>query len=223
DSELRCLLLAHRELPAHLLPHQILLYLPRDRHRELLHEADVLRHLVVRNLLATERADRLGIAALARLQLDPRAHHFAVAAVRHAEHLHVLDLRVAIQELLDLARRDVFAAADDQVLHAADDIAVAGCIERRQIAGVHPTLRVDGLPGLVFVVPVAVHHAVAARQQLAPLTERRDAAFRVDDLHFEMRMNGAYGRNALLQRIVTVALEADRARFRHAVADRDFL
>ena len=45
---------------------------------------------------------------------------------------------MAVEELLDLARIDVLAAADHHVLDAADDVAVALVVHGREVAGVHP-------------------------------------------------------------------------------------
>ncbi|MNT30083.1 hypothetical protein D3C72_1658600 [compost metagenome] len=69
---------------------------------------------------------------------------------------------MAEQELLDLARVDVLAAADQHVLHAADDIAVAFFVDGGEVAGMHPAVA-DGFGGARLVVPVAQHDRVAAR------------------------------------------------------------
>ena len=61
----------------------------------------------------------------ARAQADPGHQLLAVALVGHADDGDVLDVGVAVEELLDLARVDVLAAPDDQVLDAADDVDVA--------------------------------------------------------------------------------------------------
>ena len=58
--------------------------------------------------------------------------------VGHANDLHVLDARVGVEELFDLAREDVLAAADDDVLVAAHDPAVARRIQRCPRARVRP-------------------------------------------------------------------------------------
>ena len=66
--------------------------------------------------------------------------------VRHAHHLDVGDLRMGVEELLDLPRVDVLAAADDHVLDAADDLDVAVLAHHREVTGVHPAPRVDRPP-----------------------------------------------------------------------------
>src|SRR5437868_4566920 len=88
----------------HAFAHHEFLNLAGHRHRKLLDEADVLRHFEVRDLLATEANDLLRRASFARATANPGAHHFAVTRIRHAEDLHVLDLRMTKEKLLDLAR-----------------------------------------------------------------------------------------------------------------------
>jgi hypothetical protein len=87
---------------------------------------------------------------------------------------------MAVEEFLDLARIDVLAAADDHVLDPADDVAIAFGVDGREVAGVHPAVGVDRLGGLLLVVPIALHHRIAARAQLARLAARHDGAERID-------------------------------------------
>src|SRR5580700_3841908 len=84
-------------------------------------------------------------AGLAVTQLHPGAQFLAVMLVRDAEHLHLEDLRMAIKEFLDLARVDVLAAADHDVLDPAYDIAITLVVDHREISGMHPARRVDRL------------------------------------------------------------------------------
>ena len=86
----------------------------------------------------------------------------------------------------------------------------------------HPALFVDRLARLLRFVPVAVHDAVTAGQQFSALPAPHDPTVGVDDLDLQMRMNGADRGDAPFERIVAAALEADRARLRHAIADRHF-
>src|SRR5580704_17462299 len=119
------LLRLQAELLDRLLAHDEFLDLARDGHRELGHELDVARDLVMGDLALAERADLLGSRGLAGLQLDPGADLLAVARIGHADHLDVLDLGMAVEKLLDLAGIDVLAAPDHHVLEAAHDIDVA--------------------------------------------------------------------------------------------------
>ena len=171
------------------------------------------------DLVAAEVADlRLGGAG-ARLEHDPGADLLAVLRVGDAEDLHLRDLGVAEQELLDLARIDVLATADQHVLDAADDVAVALGIDRGQVAGVHPAVD-DCRRGALGIVPVAEHHAVALGAQLARLADRHDGAVGVDDLDLQVRHHAADGRHALVHRVVDAALERHRRGLGHAVGDR---
>src|SRR6516225_4696824 len=219
----RRLLHLEPEFGDHALAHDEFLDLAGHRHREFLDEFDIARHLIVRDLIAAEGANFLFARAHARAQLDPGANLLAIAIVGDTDHLHVLDLRMAVEKFLDLARIDVFAAADDHVLDAADDVAIALGVDSGEVAGMHPARRIDRLAGARFVIPIAEHHGIAARQQLARRAGRHDAPLAIDDFHLDMRLNAPDRRDASLQRIGRRALETDRARFRHAVSDGDFL
>ena len=185
------------------------------------HEADVPRHLVVGDLSLTEEAYVFRRRRLAGLEHDERADLLAEALIGHAEDLGGLNLRMADQKFLDLARVDVFAAADEHVLEAADDAAIALLVDGREIARMHPARGIDRLGRAFAIFPVAAHHAVAAGAQFAGGSERYDVARRVHDLDLDVRMDAADGRDPPLERVVGARLERDRARFRHAVADGD--
>ncbi len=58
------------------------------------------------------------------VQLDPGADDFAELPVGNAEYLDVADRRMGKQELFDLARVDILAAANDEILYAPDDVAI---------------------------------------------------------------------------------------------------
>src|SRR5919202_2017806 len=97
------------------LAHPELLHLPRHRHRERVDDADVARDLEPRDAVAAELPELVLVERGALLHDDPRADLLAVALVRHADHLDVLDRGMRVEEFLDLARVDVLAAANDHV------------------------------------------------------------------------------------------------------------
>src|SRR5581483_9656418 len=220
-SDLRRLLDLEPELADRLLAHHELLDLAGDGHREFADEFDVARDLVVGDLALAELPDLLGRGALARPELDPGADLLAVPGIGHADHLHVLHLGMAVEEFLDLSRIDVLAAPDDHVLQAADDVDVALVIHGGEVAGMHPAAVVDCLLGLLLIVPVALHHRVAARAELAGRPARHRLALAVDDLDLDVRQHLAHGRDAALDRIVGGALRGDRRGLGHAVGDGD--
>src|SRR5581483_5105714 len=133
-EELHCPL-AHLDLPD----------LPGHGHRELIGDVQVARHLVVRQLPPAELAQLLDGQGLARLEPHPCHELLALALVGDPDDLHVSDRRVAVQELLDLARVDVLPAADHHVLDPPHDRDVAVVVHRRQVARVHPPGGVDRL------------------------------------------------------------------------------
>src|SRR6185437_4957639 len=130
-------------------PHLELLPLTCDGHREVATEPDIARDLEVRDLALAVRPDRVLGELLTWPQLDPGTQLLAVLLIRHADDLNILDRRMAVEELLDLARVDVLAAPDHHVLDPADDVQVPGLVHDRQVAGVHPPGRVDRVRGLL--------------------------------------------------------------------------
>src|SRR5687767_8610093 len=129
--------------------HDEFLHLARHRHREFIDEFDVARNLVVRDLPLAEAANLLRRERLAGFGAYPGAELFAVTVVGDPEHLRILNLRMTVQVLLDLAWIEVFAAADHHVLDAADDVAIALVVDGREVARVHPAARVQHLRGLL--------------------------------------------------------------------------
>jgi len=102
---------------------------------------------------------------------DPGAKLLTVFLVRHAEHLNILDLRMRVQELFDLAWIDVLAAPDHHVLDAADDTAIALVVDRCEVA-VCIHLAASMASRVSFSSFNNEHHRVAARAQLAGLAAR---------------------------------------------------
>src|SRR4029453_2225529 len=171
----------------------------------------------------TKGADFVERERDAGLRHDPRADLLAVLLIGNANHLDVLNLRVAVEKLLDPGRIDVLPAPNHHVFDAPDDVAVALGIERREVAGVHPARLVYGLGRTRWIVPVSEHHRVPARAELAWAARRHDLSLLVDDLHLDVRVNASDRGDAPLEGILRRRLEAHRARFGHAVADRHLL
>ena len=126
---------------------------------------------------------------------------------------------MAVEVFLDLARIDVFAAADDHVLDAADDVAVAVGIEGGQIAGVHPAGAVQRLGRALRIIPIAQHHGVAPCAELARLAAWHDPSRLVHDLDLDVGLDAPDGGDPGLQAVVAAGLEADRAGLGHAIGD----
>ena len=127
----------------------------------------------MRQLPRAERAQRVGgQLGCARAQPHPDHELLAVLGVGNADDLGVQDVGMGVQELLDLPWVDVLATPDHHVLDPPGDGQVTLGVHDREVPGVHPVRRVDGLGGLVRLVPVADHHRVAARAQLARGTAR---------------------------------------------------
>ena len=76
------------------------------------------------------------------------------------------------QHLFEFLGVDVLSAADDHVLEAALDGAVAPFVHRGEVARAQPAVFVDRLSGLFGHVVVAHHDVIAPHAQLADLTDR---------------------------------------------------
>src|ERR1700733_3709559 len=86
--------------------------------------------------------------------------------VRYAKHGHVADRWMRVQDLLDLSRVDVLAAADDHLLEPALDPVVPALVRRAEIAGVQPARGVDRRTGGSGIVEIPRHHVVATGEDL---------------------------------------------------------
>src|SRR6476469_1898443 len=136
------------------LAHAELLDLSGHGHRERIDEFPVCRNLVARDATLTKSGQRLSGKTGVGARADPRHHLLAISLARYADHLGVDDVSVREEILLDFARVDVLAAADDHVLDAADDVDIALRIHRREIAGVHPARGIDRLCGPLRIAPI---------------------------------------------------------------------
>src|SRR5437016_6098135 len=100
------------------------------------------------------------------------------------------------QHFLDLARVDVGAARDDQVLRAVLDGEESFGVEAADIAGMQPAAA-HGARRCFRVAPVARHHAVRARDDLAGLARKKLLLFFIEYLYFDSRASEAAGRELL--------------------------
>ena len=81
------------------------------------------------------------VAAEPAVEDDTGLDALAIARARTCERRGLDHVGVGIEGLVDLARGDVFAALDDQLLQAAGDEDVAVLIHAAEIAGAQPALQ----------------------------------------------------------------------------------
>src|SRR5437588_11904286 len=131
------------------LPQSKFLNFARRGHRKFPRKSYDPGNLIGRDLSLTEVPELLLGYRRPFLETDPRAYLFAVLVVGNPDDGHLADRRVGVEELLDLARKDVLAAPDNHVLDAADYLCVAVVAQNRDVSGVHPTSFIDrGARGL---------------------------------------------------------------------------
>src|SRR5205807_2486460 len=114
----------------------------------------------------------------------------------------VRDVGVGIEELLDLARVDVFAATNNHVLDSSRDTVVSVRGVHRQVAGAQPAVGCNRGPCLQLFLVVSLHHAVAAYDELAGFAGCYDiGSTRLDDSHVQAGKDPADGAHAMLQAV----------------------
>jgi hypothetical protein len=80
------------------------------------------------------------------LQRDDCADGFSPIRIGQADHGRLGDPRVLIEDVLDLGRVDILAAADDNVLHTVGYCQEPLGIQPADVPGEKPALRVDHGP-----------------------------------------------------------------------------
>src|SRR6185312_7300716 len=108
--------------------------------RDLLEEHDLARHLEVGEALGAEIAQFALARVLAFAQHHRGGDVLAEHVVGQGEGQRLLDRFVVEQNLVDLARRDFFAAAIDQLLEAAGQRQIAYAVHHALVAGAEPAI-----------------------------------------------------------------------------------
>src|ERR687894_55864 len=202
----------------------VFLDLAARRHRVLLDEIHVLGDLVVSYVLAAVLLGVLFGQGGILFLYDGGGDSLAVLLVRDAVDLDVGDLGMGVEELLDLARIDVLAAADDHVICPAGYLEVTVLVHDRQVPGMQPSIFVYNLGGLIGHLVVALHDVVAAGAEVA-LLSRPDllAGVHVHELDLDVRELASHGRDPALYRVVRAGLGDDGAGLGLAVGDGDLV
>ncbi len=155
-------------------------------------------HVVPGSLIARDPLEAEGVELFGAGVADHVGdHHLAPLGVGPADHRHLLDRRVALQHLLDLARVDVAAAGDDQVPGAVEQGEIPVLVEAADVAGVEPAAPHGGR-GRLGVLPVAEHDRVAPNGHLADFAGRLFLARGIDDAQRHVA-EGPADRGQLLQ------------------------
>src|SRR5207253_8856180 len=127
------------------------------------------------------------------------------------------DRRMSGDQILQLARADVLALADDDVLSPTGDVQVAGGVQYAEILGPEPSVRGER----VCAVEVAEEALRAARQDLAFAAGADVAAVLVDDSQLVRADRPSVALDAALGRIVGTGRRQGRQFGRAVDALRD--
>src|SRR3954447_8933281 len=178
----------------------VLLDLPRGRHGNRVDDAELLGDLVRRQPGCPQPVpDRVEVERRLLVQPDAGAHALAQPVVRDPHHRRLPDLGEPRQQILDLARRDVDAAPDDDLLLPPDHAQVAVGVDRGQVPRPHPSVvERGGRPLRVVEEPHAGLRPPS--EDLAGLAGRAGEALAVADLDLDARHREAVRGGALVDR-----------------------
>src|SRR5690242_410155 len=144
---------------------------------DLRQQHDPARHLEIRQAMGDEIAE-LPLGGLVPLaQHHGGGHLLPQLVVGHGEGQRLGDAGMIHQHLVDLAGRDLLAAAIDDLLEAPADGEIALGIEEAEIAGAEPAVA-EGLAIGLRIVGVAGGHVVAADDDLTRLARGEKLALR---------------------------------------------
>src|SRR5262245_43999871 len=148
-------------------------------------------------------------------QAQDRTRDLSRRSVGHPDDGHLRDSRMVGEHVLDLARTDVLALADDDVLLAARDAEIALAVERAQVAGAEPPVGGEGVR-VARAIEVAEAALRSACEDLALLPGRHRQAVVVDDPDLVGADRPALAVDATSRRVVGPG-RGDRWKLRGAV------
>ena len=153
--------------------------LARGRARDGVGDVNLLRTLEVGQPLLAER-QQLGLGGIDRSEHDRRRDLLTPRRMRHAEADRLGHRGVREQHLVNLARRDLLAAAIDHLLEPSGQRQIAVLVEESLVAGPEPAIDERRGVGL-GVVLVPADHVGSLDDDLAPLAGRQVPALGVHD------------------------------------------
>src|ERR1700733_1800752 len=154
--------------------HQLAGGIARQRSRR---ERDFYRDLEGGETLGEEDAQVCFGNAGAVPQHHDRGRLFAQGGMRDADHAGVDDGGMLVERILDFDAVDVFAAADQHVLGAIEDVTETLGVETGDIAGAQPAID-ERFRGGLWILPVAADDARALDHELAHAARRHRVAVR---------------------------------------------
>src|SRR3984885_3865854 len=161
----------------------LLRYLANRRLRQRVADFHGADHFVLSETLLQKRLHLLERQRRrAGLQLDEGLRGLAAIVVRNSDDAHFLDPRVLIDGLLDVARIDVEAAAEQHVLGPVDDIDEAVLVHIGDVARAEEAVRRHRVRGRFRLLPVALSYIWTLDADFAPFAEL-DLSLRVGDVN----------------------------------------
>src|SRR5437764_6732951 len=156
-------------------------------------EAEQARRLVPSELRQTMRAQFRFVATCPRFEDDAGEDVLAVIRIGNADHCGLEYRRMGEQHLVDLARCNILAALDDQLLAPAGDEIKTIVVPIAEIARGKPAIGREHLGGELRVAVIACHHGLTTELDLALLARAEHGAVGGNNarVHPQRRTGGA--------------------------------
>src|SRR5699024_9311001 len=120
-------------------------------------------------------SELLGIQCCAYSQAHHCGHFLTIVRIGHSQYRHLGDIRVLVQDFLDLTGVHIVSTTDDHIFTSIHNVYEAVLVEPAEIPGPEPTVE-QCLRGLLGPVPVALHDHRTTDPELTDLLWRKHRA-----------------------------------------------
>ena len=177
-----------------------LLNLAGHRHWEGINKSDELWNLVMGDLTCAEFSDFDFRRRHTGFQTYPRKNGFTGFPVWDPHDCDVGNLGMRHEEFFDLARKNIFSAANQHFLRTACNFHVAAFEHDSEIPGMQPAVGIDGFRRRFRLSVITFHYQVAARANLSLFPDMfGGTGYRIRNLHFNVRDRPAQGRDPQIE------------------------
>jgi len=198
------------------------LHFSAGRQRKFFHEKEQGRNPVNGNTGAAILFHFQSRCGFPRLQANEGHDVLPVVVTGNPDHLDLPYFRMRQQKLLDLRRKHIFAAPNDQFLDPARNAEPTDIVGHGEVSGMQPTLVVNGFGGGFRHAVIALHESGPAQQQFALFPRRQSfAGSGINNLRRIIRHRNAYCAGSVRQCRIWRIHQADQG-FGRSIQNPEF-
>ena len=154
--------------------------LARRYPRQFIHDMELAGYLIEGQIVLQELLELADIDLCSLMDTVEAGTDLTAELILNANDSHLMNPGELVDKLLDLARIDIFAHADNHILDAVDNVDIAifvgsGHIARMEPATAHDIMRHIGK------IPIAKYHIIAFDDKLAQLAARNLLSLVIDE------------------------------------------